>query len=284
MTVSPPLWLVLRGVFQPYLHTGCSQPTTATTAHENKHIKVARCLWSVSPGWLLQLGCKTSQVSEWHLKTDPELSQTNFFSTPAPTEVTRLCRKCDRTSNCSFHTRSLKNHRPSLSGASTNHAVIADGSLSLKGAGPALFEAGFGLLKHKNKSLWQLVSSSMAAVAARRSLTVPDLHRALVTSLFQPGEMEFDSGCSCPESSGGCIKKASQQCWQEYIYWDCLSFQEAAGGGAGCHRSPRPAGWQAIWSPISPALDGPRTGLALQTEPRITEEPRDQTGAAFYYF
>lgn len=73
--------------------------------------------------------------------------------------------------------------------------------------------------------------------SARQWQTVPDLHEALVTSLFQQTEMEFDSGCSCPESSRGCIKKASQQCWQEYIYWDCVSFQEAAKGGAGCHRS-----------------------------------------------
>lgn len=49
-------------------------------------------------------------------------------------------------------------------------------------------------------------------LASRQTLTVPDLREALVTSLFQPREMEFDSGCSCPESSGGCIKKASQQC------------------------------------------------------------------------
>lgn len=45
------------------------------------------------------------------------------------------------------------------------------------------------------------------------------------------------------------------------------------------------AGWLAgHLISVSPALDGPRTRLALQTEPRITEEPRDQTGAAFYYF
>ncbi len=94
----------------------------------------------------------------------------------------------------------------------------------------------------KTKNQKHLTAFIRPRLAARQSLTVPDLHEALVTSLFQPREMEFDSGCSCPESSGGCIKKASQQCWQEYIYRDCVSFQEAAGGGAGCHRSPRLAG------------------------------------------
>lgn len=90
---------------------------------------------------------------------------------------------------------------------------------------------------------------------------------ALVTSLFQPREMEFDSGCSCPESSGECIKKASQQCWQEYIYRDCVSFQGAAGGGgAGRHRS--------SWQPghlisTSSVLDRPIPGscFALYTFP-----------------
>lgn len=97
---------------------------------------------------------------------------------------------------------------------------------------------------------------------ASQSLTVPDLREPHVTSLLQPREMEFDSVCSCLESSGGCIKKASQQCWQEYIYRDCVSFQEAAGGGAGCHRSPWLAG-RLFDLPVT-CTGQSRSGLVLQ--------------------
>lgn len=93
----------------------------------------------------------------------------------------------------------------------------------------------------QNFNMWYLVkltsNSHSQTPAASFCQTTPDFRGAHVTSLFQPREMEFDSGCSCHESSRGCIKKASQQCWQEYIYRDCVSFQEAAGVGAACHRS-----------------------------------------------
>lgn len=105
---------------------------------------------------------------------------------------------------------------------------------------------------------------------ATQPLTVPDLHQPHVTSLLPPREMEFDSVCSCLESSRGCIKKASQQCWQEYIYRDCVSFQEAAGGGAGCHRSPWLAG-RLFDLPVT-CTGQSCSRLVLQTEPYITDE------------
>lgn len=86
----------------------------------------------------------------------------------------------------------------------------------------------------------------------------------LLPHLSQPREMEFDSGCSCPESSGDCIKKASQQCWQEYIYRDCVSFQES---GRRWRWLPQvaSAGRQAIWSARHLRWMGRRfrNGLAL---------------------
>lgn len=100
--------------------------------------------------------------------------------------------------------------------------------------------------------------------AARLSPGVPDLHRALVTSVFQPREMQFDSGCSCPDSSWDCIKKASQQCWQEYIYRDCVAFQES---GWGWRWLPQvaSAGRQAIWSPHHLSWTGPHPAGASET-------------------
>ena len=69
--------------------------------------------------------------------------------------------------------RSLpENRQPSLSSASTNHAVIADGSLGLKkGAGPALFKAGLGFLKHKKQ---KPLTAFIVLHGCRRCQTVPD--------------------------------------------------------------------------------------------------------------
>lgn len=111
------------------------------------------------------------------------------------------------------------------------------------------------VLNNKNRTFTSLCPSSMAACC-------PCPAHGSVTSLLQPTEMEFDSDCSWPESPRVCIKKASQQCWQEYIYRDCVSFQQAARGGAGC--------WKAIWSPYHLHWMS-RTRLALQTEPRTRE-------------
>lgn len=119
-------------------------------------------------------------------------------------------------------------------------------------------------------------SSSMAASSPSLSLTCMSL---FVTSLFQPREMEFDSDCSCHESSRGCIKKASQQCWQEYIYWDCVHFLKAAEGDAGCHRSPWLAGWQAHLISLSLTLDSDTPGWCFRWS--LTSE---LMAAASHYF
>lgn len=112
--------------------------------------------------------------------------------------------------------------------------------------------------KNKNIILLQLSALSLLPPWTRPSLLPWLAGGSCHVSLFQPREMEFDSVCSWPESSGGCIKKPSQQCWQEYIYRDCVSFQEAAKGevavaalapltAAECLTLPGLAGWLAGW-------------------------------------
>lgn len=169
-------------------------------------------------------------------------SQSRFYRT-SQTEVNQLCWKCDCTLNISLSTLVLACFWQPLAWFILQQSHCSWWSLSLKGAAP-LCSGWFGFYSDSNtetKSSDSLYRPPWL-LRATQSPTVPDPHEAHVTSLFQLREMEFDSVCSCPESSGGCIKKASQQCWQEYIYRDCVSFQEAAGGGAGCHRSPWLAG------------------------------------------